>query len=66
MLIIPTIQLTNHMEIKKKKDQSVDAAVLHSGGSTIITGGRRRERERIGGQDRVLEGTRENYRRSVN
>ena len=32
MLRIPTIQPTNHMELKKKKDQSVDAAVLHRWG----------------------------------
>jgi hypothetical protein len=41
-LRIPTIQLTNHMELKKE-DQSVDASILHSRGNKIITEGRGRE-----------------------
>ena len=37
---ISTIHLTDHMKLKKKKDQSVDAFVLFSRGNTIIMGGR--------------------------
>jgi hypothetical protein len=40
---IPTIQPTNYIELKKKEDESVDASILHSRGSKIITGGRGRE-----------------------
>jgi hypothetical protein len=65
---------TNHMELKKKEDQSVDASVLHRRGNKIITGNRGKEgswRERGGGrkkegQDKVLEGTGEKYQRSGN
>jgi hypothetical protein len=48
-LRIPTIQLSNHMELKKKEEQSVNASILHRRGNKIITGGRERggpERER--------------------
>jgi hypothetical protein len=63
-LRIPTIQTTNHMQLKKEKDQSVDASILHRTGNKIIAGGRGREgpgRERRGGgkkggQKQVLEG----------
>jgi hypothetical protein len=34
------IQLTDHMKLKKKEDQSVDASVLLSKGNKTITGGR--------------------------
>jgi len=37
---MPTITLTNHMELKNKEDQSVEASVPHSRGNKIITGGR--------------------------
>ena len=30
---IPMIKLTNHMEPKKKEDQSVDASILHRRGN---------------------------------
>jgi hypothetical protein len=33
------IQITGHMKLKKKEDQTVDAAVLR-GGDNILTGGR--------------------------
>jgi hypothetical protein len=45
-LRIPMIQLTNHMKVKKKEDQSVNASVLLRRGSKIITGGREWEEER--------------------
>jgi hypothetical protein len=64
-LRIPIIQPTNHIDLRKKEDQSVDASILHRIGNKIITGGRGREgptREtewggENGGQDQVLEGT---------
>jgi hypothetical protein len=31
-LRLPTVQHTNHMELKKKEDQSVDASILHRKG----------------------------------
>ena len=34
------IQLTDHMKVKKKEDQSVDASVLLRRGNKIITGAR--------------------------
>jgi hypothetical protein len=34
------IQITDHMNLKKKEDQSVDASVLLRRGNKIITGGR--------------------------
>jgi hypothetical protein len=42
-LRISTIQLTDHMKLKKKEDQSVDASVLLKRGNKIITGHRRME-----------------------
>jgi hypothetical protein len=45
------IQLTDHMKLKKKKDQSVYASVLLRRGNKIISGDRGREgpgRERRG------------------
>ena len=48
---IPMIQLTDHMKLKKKEDQSVYASALLGRGDKIITGGRMRERpekERVG------------------
>ena len=35
---IPTIQLTDHMKLKKKEDQSMDASVLLRRGNKLITG----------------------------
>jgi hypothetical protein len=61
---IPRIKLTDHMKLKKKEDQSVDASVLLRRGNKIITGGRsqgvtwegeRRVRKR--GLVRILEET---------
>jgi hypothetical protein len=56
---IPIIQLTDHMKLKNKEDQSVDASVLFRTGNKIIMGGREREepgreteREGKGGQIR--------------
>ena len=37
---MPTIQLTDHMKLKKKEDQWVDASVLLRRGNKIITGGK--------------------------
>ena len=51
MLRIPTIQPTNHMELKKKEDQSVDVSILHRRRNKIIAGGRNKKgvgRERGG------------------
>jgi hypothetical protein len=42
-LRIPTIQLTDHMKLKKKEDQSVDASVLHRRRNKIIMGSRGQE-----------------------
>jgi hypothetical protein len=47
------IKLTDHMMLKKKEDQGVDASVLHRRGSKIIMGGKRREGP---GRDREGEG----------
>ena len=46
---------TNHMELKKKEDQSVDALLLHRIGNKVITGGRREGfgRKRREGKNRV-------------
>jgi hypothetical protein len=40
---IPTKQLTDHMKLKKKEEQSVDASILLRRGNKIITEGRGRE-----------------------
>jgi len=48
-------QLTDHMKLKKKEDQSVDASVLLRRGNKIITGGREREelgRKKGGGEEK--------------
>jgi hypothetical protein len=37
-LRIPNIQLTDHMKLKKKENQIVDALVLHRKGNKIFTG----------------------------
>jgi hypothetical protein len=58
---LPTIQLTDHMKLKKKEHQSVDTLVLLRRENKILTGGRGREglgRKRKGegdkrGQDQV-------------
>jgi hypothetical protein len=33
------VQLTDHMKVKKKEDQNLDASVLLGGGNKVITGG---------------------------
>lgn len=43
-LRIPMIQLNDHMKLKKKEDQLVDASILLTRGNKIIMGGRERER----------------------
>jgi len=68
------IQPTNHIELKKKEDQSVDSSFLHRTGNKIITEGSEMEdpgSERGGWgkeerQDRVLERIGEMYRESGN
>ena len=58
---IPTIQLTDHMKLKKKEDQRVDTSVLLRRGTKIspeVEGGRnlgREEGEGKRGQDQVWE-----------
>jgi hypothetical protein len=37
------IQPTNHLELKKKEDQRVDASILHRMGNKIIIEGRGKE-----------------------
>jgi hypothetical protein len=37
---ISTIQLTDHIKLKKKEDQNVDASVILQRGNKILTGGR--------------------------
>jgi hypothetical protein len=61
-LQIPTIQLTDHMRLKKKEDQNVDASVLLRRRNKIIMEGRgrkelgrAREGEGKGEQDKVWE-----------
>ena len=39
---IPKIQLTDHMKLKKKEDQSVNVSVLLRRGSKILIGGNMR------------------------
>jgi len=39
MLELPKIQSTDHMKLKAKEDQSVDASVLLRSGDKILTGG---------------------------
>jgi hypothetical protein len=43
-LRIPKIQLTDHMKLKKKEDQSVDTSVLLRRGNKILTGGNMEEK----------------------
>jgi hypothetical protein len=63
MLGMPTIQLTDHMKLKKKEDRSVDASVLLRRGNKIIMVskgrdlGGRKEREGKRG-DRIRYGRR--------
>ena len=40
---IPKIQFTDHMKLKKKEDQSVDASFLLRRGNKILTGGNARQ-----------------------
>jgi hypothetical protein len=40
---IPTIQLIDHIKLKKKEDRSVDASVLFRRGNKISFGGRGKE-----------------------
>jgi hypothetical protein len=53
MLRIPTIQPTNHMELKKKEDQSVVTSILYRRGNKIITEGRERD---LGGERKSRAG----------
>jgi hypothetical protein len=41
-LTMPMIQLTEHMELRRKEDQGVDASVLHKGRNKMIAGGEER------------------------
>jgi hypothetical protein len=43
------IQSTNHMQLKKKEDQSVDTSILYRMGNKIITEARGREGGKEGG-----------------
>ena len=68
---ISTIQLTNHMRLKRKKDQSVDVSVLLRRGNKIIKGstgceafGRKRRVEE--GKNQVWKEMEEMYRGSGN
>ena len=47
-LRIPMIQPTNHIQLKKKENQSIDDLILHRTGTKIITGARGREGKRRG------------------
>ena len=40
----PTIQLTNHMKLKKKEDHSVHVSVILREGKKTVIGGRARKR----------------------
>ena len=48
MLRIPIIQPTNHIQLKKKEDQSLDASILHRMGDKIIIRARGKGREGAG------------------
>jgi hypothetical protein len=65
-LTMPMRQSTYHMELRRKKDQGVNASALHWGGNMVIVGGGGREgpgRERgWGGNNGVVSRTRENVR----
>ena len=68
---MPTIQTTDHMELRRKESQGVDASVLCPGRNRTIKGGGRREgpgrkegEEEKRAQDQVLEGMGERYRGS--
>jgi hypothetical protein len=69
---IPTLQLTDHMKLKRKENQRVDTLVLLRRGSKIIKGNRGWEklgRKRRGGggkegQNHVWEKMKEMYRGS--
>ena len=63
-LRISMIQPTNHMQLKKKEDKSVEASVLHRIGNKIITGNRGRE-NLVGkeGQEGKKRGTGSDIRR---
>ena len=71
---IPMIQLTDHMKLKKKEDQRVDASVLLRRGNKIIKGRRGwvgLGRKRRGGREKevknqVWEEMEEMYRGSGN
>ena len=59
-LEIHIIQLTDHMKVKKKKDQSLDASVLFRRGDKIIMGGREWTRlgeKRGGGEGKKSAGS---------
>ena len=69
---IPMIQLTDHMKLKRKEDQRVDASVLLRRGNKIIKGSRGWEglgRKRRGGKkgkNHIWEEMEEMYRGSGN
>ena len=71
---IPTVQLTDHMKLKRKEDQRVDASVLLRRGNKIIKGSRgwkelgrkRRGGGQKEGQNQVWEEMEEMYRGSGN
>jgi hypothetical protein len=71
-LRIPTIQLTDHMKLKRKEDQRAGVSVLLRRGNNIIKGSREWEglgRKRWGdkkGQNQVWEEMEEMYRGSGN
>ena len=49
MFRIPKIQFTDHMKLKKKEDQSVDASVLLRSGNKILN--RRKYRDQVWSRD---------------
>jgi hypothetical protein len=59
--ILGTIQLTDHMKLKRKEDQRIDASVLLRKGNKIIKGSREWERlgrKRRGGGGKIRHGRR--------
>ena len=52
---IPKIQFTDHMKLKKKEDQSVDASVLLRRGNEILTGGNMETKCRVDTEGKAIQ-----------
>jgi hypothetical protein len=54
-LRIPKIQFTDHMKLKKKEDQSVEASVLLRRGNKIIMGAKMETKCRAGSEGKAIQ-----------